>query len=433
MSSITIELLMLITILVVGAMFAASETALLSFKNSDLDYVKESESSVYKYLKHWLKEPNAILSTILISNNTMNIFLSALSTSFLAKHYGVNNAVLLSTLIVTLIILVFGEITPKLIAKNYSRAISFKVIRPITFFSKVFYPLVFLLTKISRIIGKILGLTLLDKEIVVTEKDIRSMIFLGNEEGTITTEKKDMLEGIFRFSDMDAGDLVIPRQNVFMLKAEDKISDVIIEIMDKGYSRVPIYEDNTDNIIGAVYVKDLVSYLYNGKSNLELRNAMREINFIPETKKALDILKEFKERKIHIAVVVDEYGGTVGVVTIEDLLEQIVGDINDEFDKEQVNIKQLEENTYLIRGDVDIEEINKETKLCLPEHEEYDSLGGFITYVSGKVPSKSEVFVHGSIEIIIKEVDKHAVKYAIVKKLPIVEELNLENKNEDLD
>jgi putative hemolysin len=296
MNSLTTDLSTLLILLVVSGFFAASETALLSFKNSDLEQFKKAKKSVYPYLRNWLKEPISILSTILISNNAINILLSALSTNFIAKHYGENNAILLSTLAVTFIILVFGEITPKLIAKNYSGRISFRVIKPLTFFSKVFYPLIFLLTKISKLIGGILGLKILDKEIVVTEKDIRSMIFFGNEEGTITTEKRDMLEGIFSFSDMNAGDLVTPRHNVFMLKAEDKISDVLSGVMDKGYSRIPIYEDNIDNIIGAVYVKDLVSHLYKGRSDLKLRDIMRNISFIPETKKALDIIKDFKSK-----------------------------------------------------------------------------------------------------------------------------------------
>ncbi|HCB64206.1 MAG TPA: HlyC/CorC family transporter [Fusobacteria bacterium] len=416
MGTVYVIIVSLVSLLVLSGVFSASETALLSFKNVELEKISAGKTRIYNALRYWLKNPNGILSTILIANNAINILVSSLTTNLIANYYAKDNAVVLSTFLVTIAILIFGEITPKLIAKNYSSQVSRLVISPLTYISRIIYPLVFMLTQTSKIVARIFGLSIVDKEIAtVTETDIRSLISVGGEEGVIEKERREMLDGILDFSDLSVSDLVVPRQNVFMLKSTDRISDVFTEIVEKGFSRIPIYKDNIDNIIGALYMKDLIPALKNGKLDSEVTEFMRDISFVPETKTAFSLLKEFKDQKVHIAAVVDEYGGTVGIITIEDILEQIVGDINDEFDKSEINIKQLEENKFLIKASLDIDEINEKTGLNIPENEEYDSLGGFITYLIGRVPNKGEVLHWGNLEIFVKDVDKHAVKYATVK------------------
>lgn len=419
MSYSTINLIIIVFLLIISGIFSASETALLSFKNMDFENLKRDNPKLHATLRKWLENPSSILSTVLISNNAINIFLSALATDIMSRYYDRGPTLIFTTLVVTVSILIFGEITPKLIAKNYASSISKKVIIPLTMFSSILYPIIFLLTSISKIVARIIGLNIEDREITVTEKDIRSLIFFGSEEGVIDREKRDMLDAIFKFNDLTADDLVTPRHNVFMLKSSDKIGEVIASIMDKGFSRIPVYEENIDNIIGAVYVKDLMPYLKNGLLNLTLKEIMRDTHFVPETKSAFSLLKEFREQKIHMAVVVDEYGGTVGIITIEDILEEIVGEIRDEFDKDVVDIRKLDKDKYIIKGDLDIDEINKETKFNIPESDEYDSLGGFIASITGRMPKKGEVINWKNFNIVVREVGKHAVKYAMIEKLDI--------------
>lgn len=410
------SLYFLMLIIVFSGMFSAAETALLSFKSMNLEDLKKKSPRTYEALKYWKKNSNTVLSTILIINSGLSVLVASLATALIAKRYpdSENLAIFISTSAVTIVMLIFGEITPKIIAKNYSDKVSKIVIIPIRIMSKIFFPLVFILTHIAKLIGRLLGLNIVDKEIKITEGDIRSYISEGKAEGAIAEDKKDMLEGVFSFSNLRVHELAVPRQNVFMLKSSQIIKDVIGEIVDKGFSRIPVYEDNIDNIVGIVYVKDLINTLQKGSLNIPLKKIMRDIFFVPETKSAFSLLKEFRESKIHMAAVIDEYGGTVGVVTIEDILEEIVGDIKDEFDKEQITVKKMSANKYLVQAALDVDEVNSATGLNIPESEEYDSLGGFLISITGKVPEKSENISWGNAEFHIRDVSKNAITFVVV-------------------
>lgn len=414
----TIQVIVFISLIVISAFLSASETALLSFTNIDLKNIGEKNPRIYKALRYWLKNPNYILSAILILNNMSNILVSSISTYVVQQNTnGGYNVVAITTILVSFIVIVFGEITPKLIAKNYSGTLSKISIIPITFISKVFYPLVYVLTFMSKILSWIFGFRIKEKNIMITEKDILSLISVGEEEGVIQGEKKDMIDGIFNFASKQVGDIVIPRPNVFMLEADITLTEALPEIVDRGYSRVPIFEENVDDIIGALYSKDLVNVLIKGNyENLKVKDLMREIHYVPDTKNSLDLLKELREKKIHMAVVLDEYGGTVGIVTIEDMLEEIVGDIEDEFDKETIDIKKLDEDRFLIKASIDLEDLNEKLNLDIPLSEDYDSLGGFIIYLMGKVPKKGESIKWQSLKFTVAEVDKHTIKDILIRK-----------------
>ena len=422
MSTTIISLIVLISLLTLSGFISASETALLSFKNMDLEAIGKTNPVVYNSLKYWLKRPNDILSAILITNNASNILISSLSTSLIIKYYDGTAGIVISTAIATLVVLIFGEITPKLIAKNYSSAVSQNVITPIIWMSKILFPFVFILTSISKFIGWIFRFKILENDMMVTEKDIMSLISVGEEEGIINEEKKEMLDSVFNFSHLTVSDIVVPRQKVYMLDANTKLSEVWEEMMEKGFSRVPIFDDHMDNITGAVYVKDLIPLFQKGSLDISLKTFQREIQFVPETKNAFSLLKEFREEKIHMAIVVDEYGGTVGIITIEDILEEIVGDIRDEYDKEHITIKKLSENRFLVQASLDIEDVNEETGLEIPESENYDSIGGFVISLIGRVPQKDETIKWKNLRFFTKDVDKHRIKYVIItKKDPVVE------------
>ncbi len=414
----TIQVIVFISLIVISAFLSASETALLSFTNIDLKNIGEKSPRIYKALRYWLKNPNYILSAILILNNMSNILISSISTYVVQQNTnGGYNVIAITTILVSFIVIVFGEITPKLIAKNYSGVLSKISIIPITFISKVFYPLVYVLTFMSKIISWIFGFRIKEKNMMITEKDILSLISVGEEEGVIQGEKKDMIDGIFNFASKQVGDIVIPRPNVFMLEADIPLTEAIPEIVERGYSRIPIYEENVDDIIGALYSKDLVSILIKGEySNFKVKDLMREIHYVPDTKNSLDLLKELRERKIHMAVVLDEYGGTVGIVTIEDMLEEIVGDIEDEFDKETIDIKKMDEDRFVIKASIDLEDLNEKLNLEIPLSEDYDSLGGFIIYLMGKVPQKGESIKWQNLKFTVAEVDKHTIRDVLLRK-----------------
>lgn len=410
-------LVFLLFLVLLSGILSASETSFMLFSNVDLKEEEGNSSSrIYNALRYWIDNPNTILSSVLILNNVANILISSISTSFMHSFLDKGeNVVLLSTLIVSTVVIIFGEITPKIIARNYSKSISRTFIVPMIFIARLMYPLTLVLTWISRFISWIFGFKVLEGGIAVTEKDILSLVSVGEEEGSIGVDKKEMIHGIFNFTNSNVGDLCVPRKNVYMLDASLTLKSVWREILDSGFSRVPIYEDSIDNIVGALYIKDLLAVATGSNLDIPIKEHMREITFVPETKDPLSLLKEFRERKTHIAVVVDEYGGTSGIITIEDILEEIVGEINDEYDKEEEEIKKIDSEKWIVKASLHIDDLNEELKLSIPISEDYDTLGGFLYSIMGKVPKMGDSTKWGNLIFTIAEIEGHTIKNVAIK------------------
>lgn len=412
--------ILLIILVTMSAFFSASETALTAFNRSKLKAIAEKNQRKADLLKGWLKKPNEILTALLIGNNIVNILASSIATMVAISILGNNSrAIAISTGAMTILLLIFGEITPKVVAKAYSTHISNAVIKLVYMLSKLFLPISKILMIVSKLIARMFGVKIDEIAFLITEEEIKSVVSVGEEEGVIEEEEKKMIHSIFEFTDTTVKEIMIPRTTVFAVEASKTLEEIWDVITGNGYSRIPVYEEGIDNIIGVFYIKDIFNVIRDGKLNMQVKSFIREAYFVPETKALVEMLEEFKKKHIHMAIVLDEYGGTSGIITIEDLIEEIVGDINDEFDIEHdEEIKKVADNKYIIDAMLDVEFLNEELSIDLPVSEDYDSLGGYIYSVLGRVPLEKDTITHdnGKVEIRVLEVDNRRIVKALIIK-----------------
>ena len=412
--------ILLIILVTMSAFFSASETALTAFNRSKLKAIAEKNQRKADLLKGWLKKPNEILTALLIGNNIVNILASSIATMVAISILGNNSrAIAISTGAMTILLLIFGEITPKVVAKAYSTHISNAVIKLVYMLSKLFLPISKILMVVSKLIARIFGVKIDEIAFLITEEEIKSVVSVGEEEGVIEEEEKKMIHSIFEFTDTTVKEIMIPRTTVFAVEASKTLEEIWDVITGNGYSRIPVYEEGIDNIIGVFYIKDIFNVIRDGKLNMQVKSFIREAYFVPETKALVEMLEEFKKKHIHMAIVLDEYGGTSGIITIEDLIEEIVGDINDEFDIEHdEEIKKVADNKYIIDAMLDVEFLNEELSIDLPVSDDHDSLGGYIYSVLGRVPLEKDTITHdnGKVEIRVLEVDNRRIVKALIIK-----------------
>lgn len=412
------DIIVLIVLILFSGFFSASETALTSFKTSDLEDIEKENKKTAGLLKCWLKNPNEILTGMLLGNNIVNILASSIATALTIKFIGNSSkSLLITTVIMTVLILIFGEITPKIMAKNNSKKFSKLAIRPIYYFGLLMKPIVKLLMWASMITGRILGVEVKNTNMMLTEEDLISFVNVGKAEGIIEEEEQEMIHSIVGLGEINAKEIMTPRTSMFAVEGTKTLDDIWEQMIEVGFSRIPVYEGTIDNIIGVLYIKDVLSYLKGHSTDIQVKKLVREAYYVPETKSIIEILKEFKSKKVHIALVLDEYGGIGGIVTIEDLLEEIVGEIRDEFDnEEEETIKELEENQYEIDAMLDIETINKALDILLPLSEDYESLGGLMMSELGKIPEIGDVVRFQDMKLVVTKIDKKRVSKVEIQR-----------------
>ena len=418
-------MLILVILILLSGFFSASEAALSAYRSNYLEKLdEEKHPKKYAVMKKWLKDPNAMLTGIVIGNNVVNILASSIATIVIVNYFGnKGSSVALATAIMTILILIFGEISPKLMARNNSAKIAEAVSVIIYVLSIILTPVVYCLIFISRFVGRILGVNMTSPQLMITEEDIISFVNVGNAEGIIEEDEKEMIHSIVTLGETSAKEVMTPRTSMLAFEAAKTINEVWDEIIDNGFSRIPIYEETIDNIIGILYVKDLMEHIKNNELDLPIKQFVRSAYFVPETKSIIEILKEFRGLKVHIAIVLDEYGGVVGLVTIEDLIEEIVGEIRDEYDDEDESFfKKVADNEYEVDAMTDIETINKELELNLPISEDYESLGGLIVTTTGKICEVGDEVQIDNIYLKVLEVDKMRVSKVFIRILDEVKE-----------
>ena len=413
------NIVLLIVLILLSGFFSASETALTSFRSTNLEKFEESkEGKKIELLKKWLKNPNEMLTGLLVGNNVVNILASSIATVVTINIMGgtSSSSVAIATVGMTVILLIFGEITPKIIAKNYSVQIAGVVIRIIYLLALVLKPIIKILMFISKFLARLLGIDLKDQAIMVTAEDIKSLVNVGEAEGIIEEEEKEMIHSIVGFSETTAKEVMTPRTSMLAFEGDETLDEVWDEIIENGFSRIPVYEETIDNIIGVFYVKDVLSIVKKGETNVPIKNFVRPGYFVPETKSITEILQDFRKMKVHIALILDEYGGIVGLVTIEDLIEEITGEIRDEFDHEEDEfIHKIDENTYEVDGMLDIETLDKELNIKLPESEDYESLGGLIITELGRVAVVNDEITVSGVKLKVLEVEKMRVAKVLIE------------------
>ncbi|WP_418965368.1 hemolysin family protein [Cetobacterium sp.] len=412
------DIIILVVLILLSGFFSASETALTSFKTTDLEDIEKSNKKTAHLLKKWLKSPNEILTGMLLGNNIVNILGSSIATALAINIMGNSpRSLAIVTAVMTVLILIFGEITPKIMAKNNSKRFSKLVIGPIYYFGILMKPIVKILMWTSILIGRILGVEVKTENIMFTEEDLISFVNVGEAEGIIEEEEKEMIHSIVGLGETNAKEIMTPRTSMFAVEGNKTLDDIWEEMIEAGFSRIPVYEETIDNIIGVLYTKDVLNYLKEHSTDTQVKELVREAYYVPETKSIIEILQEFKSKKVHIALVLDEYGGIGGVLTIEDLLEEIVGEIRDEFDnEEEESIKEIDDNRYEVDAMLDIETINKNLSIDLPISEDYESLGGLIMSELGKIPAIGDIVEFEDVKLIVVEVEKMRVSKVEIQR-----------------
>lgn len=395
------SILLILGLLLVNAFFAAAEMAIVSVNKTKVDSLAENGNKKAIALKKLTSEPTKFLSTIQVGITLSGLFASASATTGitvqldnLLKRIGIPYSGQISVIIITIILsyftLVFGELFPKRMALQKSEAISMIAIRPLVFVSKITSPFVKLLSGSTNTLVKLSGIKTDNLEEEVSKEEIKSLIEVGQEQGVINETEKEMINGIFEFDDTLAKEVMTPRTDVFMINIETPINKIKNSIVEENFSRIPVYEEDSDNIIGILYIKDFYAEaLDKGLENISIRDMLRKPYFVPETKNIDDLFKELQNTKNHMAILIDEYGGFSGIVTIEDLIEEVMGNIFDEYDESEPDIKKLDSNTYLVNGLLPIGELNEHLDLSL-QSENTDTIGGFIINIMGSIPTSND-------------------------------------------
>jgi putative hemolysin len=410
---ITFELILLSIGLFLSGFFSASETALFSISKIKALHIAKDGSKTGQLILKMKEDSHTLLTTILIGNNLVNIGASAVATS-LAISYFKSNAVGIATGIMTILILIFGEIFPKSFANTNNIIVAKIVIYPVFWLSKLFFPFIYLLNFIPRLQGVID----ISHE-TVTEDELMTMVEVVKDDGEIKAEEKELITNIFEFDDTSCSEIMTPRADMFVIDVSDTMD--IEHILKTGFSRIPVIEDTIDNVVGILHVKDLfVSYqkacALNSETSLDVKTIMRKPYFIPESKKLDLLLQDFKQKKNHIAVVVDEHGGVAGIVTLEDVIEEIFGEIIDETDRLAPDIVRLKGNKWLVSGKIDVDDLNKEIQIKIPESKTYDTFSGFFLEQIGRIPKPGESIIVDKWTITVKDMDGNRIQNFIIKK-----------------
>jgi putative hemolysin len=367
--------IILFIFLCLSAFFSSAETAFISLSDIRIQHLIDQERRGIRRVKKLKDNNQRLLITVLIGNNLVNISASSIATSMAIQVFH-SNAIGIAVGIMTILILIFGEIVPKNIAmaKNEPLAIfSAPILQVLQY---VLYPVILILELITILLSKPFENEQSDP--IITEEEIKSVVSLGEEVGEVQEDERIMIHNIFRFSDLRADEIMIDRTHTFSIDSETEIEKAAADVVSKGYSRIPVYKEKPDNIVGILYAKDMLAAILSGHHKEKVKEFIRPAMFIPESMLLDDLLTEFRKEKVHIALVTDEHGGISGLITIEDLLEEIVGEIYDETDNEEIMIRKVDDNKSLVRGETEIEEVNRELQLNLSEKEDYETISGFI-------------------------------------------------------
>ncbi len=403
--SIILKVLLLFVLIIVNAFFAMSEIAIISLNDTKMQRLAEEGNKKAKQIVKLTENSSRFLSTIQIgvtlagfltsasaSQNFADMLTNALAKTAVADAIplGVINgtSIVVITIITSYFSLVLGELAPKRIGMQIPEKVSFKVVGILTFIASAMKPFVKVLSLSTNAVVRLFGFDPNADEEEVTEEEIRMMVDVGGEKGVIEDTQKEMIDNIFEFDDLDAGDIMTHRTEMTAIEVTRSLEEVAELAIENGYSRIPVYEDDPDSIVGVLYAKDLLKYVgHNIPADLTIAQVMRKALYVPETQSCGDLFEAMNKSRTQFAVVVDEYGGTAGIVTLEDVLESIVGNIQDEYDDEEEEIKQINETTFTIDGTTDLDEVNELVGVELPEGD-YDTLGGFVLSLLGYLPEK---------------------------------------------
>jgi len=407
-----LHILGLLVLFVLSAFFSGSETALMSMDRLRVKYLAEKDRPGARKLDELLERPEGLLSAILVGNNVVNIMLSVFATTLFIKFFG-GQGELMTILILTPLLLIFSEVCPKTYAANYPEKLSFIVLRPIRFVMWFLRPVTWLVSGTSSLLTSFLQGE--EKRPLISEDEIRTIIEFGEQAGVVAEDKRRMLHGVFDLSSIRVRDVMVPRTEVVGIEASASFADVIKLVAQSHHSRFPVYDGDLDRVVGVIHSKDVLNY-FDRPDEFCLPELARPPYFVPEAKPIETLMQAFRRKHLHLAIVVDEYGGVEGLCTLEDIVEEIVGEIQDEYDEEELLIKNLGSNHYLVDGSASLRYINRRFSLNLSE-EHVTTLAGFILDSLGTIPEEGDVCESDGASFTVREVEGRRIEQ-IEMRLP---------------
>ncbi len=400
-------------LLLISAFFSGSETAFFSLTKSNVQKLAQGKSAAGKQVAFLLQEAKKLLVAIIIGNTITNVAIATIATLLATKlnesfQWNETIFLLLNVVLITLVILIFSEIIPKITAVKNAKKLATKLVYPLTFFYYLFLPLSIVFTMLTDLFSNALGLK--RDKLLLTDEELKSLVDVGEEKGALEKDEKEMIHSIMEMSDTLAREIMVPRTDMLGVDKTASLNQVLNLVKDSMHSRIPVYDDSIDNIVGILFLKDLLPFIRKRNTdNFDLSKLAHPAYYVPEQKKINELLREFQQERIHMAIVVDEYGGTSGLVTLEDVIEEIVGEIQDEYDSETPLFEKINDTTFIVDASMQLDEINEELGLSLPTEEGVDTLAGFLLGQFGSVPKSKEKINYNGYEFIIEKATKKRI------------------------
>jgi CBS domain containing-hemolysin-like protein len=410
----------IVVLLLFAAFLALAEMSIARTSKVKAHHLADQKRPGSAQLLDVVGDPAPYLNIVLLLTLIAHLGGTALATKLALDAFGTGGEAV-ATAVMTFLVFVFAEVAPKTYAVMHTERTALLIARPVYYVGKVLRPIGRLLILIANaIISPLPGRTL-PKGPFVTEEEIRHMVDVAEEEQEIEEEERELIHSVFEFGDTVVREVMVPRPDMVTAPADATVGEVLETIVKAGYSRIPIYEGDNDNIVGVLYAKDLLKRVHESKGDLKVSSLARAPLFVPEQKRVSDLLREMQEQRVHMAIVIDEYGGTAGLVTIEDLIEEIVGEIVDEYDQEEPLVEPVDEDSIRVDAKMSIDEVNEMLKVELP-HEEWDTVGGLVFGLTGRVPFPGERVRFDSLEFLTERVTGRRIQKVVITKLPQAEE-----------
>jgi len=397
-------IIIFIFLLILSAFFSGTETAYF--------HIRKHRKETPEKIKSVLDSPQRLLVSLLTGNTIVNVSIASLAayiTAGFADDYtwSKSTLILMEVLVVSVVVLIFGEILPKMIAIKYSKEYALKMYTPLKIMMFILSPIAQGFNAITNVVIKIIPFR--KEKIFDSEEELKILAELGEEEGTLQEEESDMIQSIFDFKEKTVGEIITPRVDIVSLKSDESIDKAMDIIGERQFSKIPIYIDTIDNIKGILYAKDIIPYLMGSRPNVNLQTLARQPFFVPETKPIDDLMEEFKLRKTSIAIVVDEWGGTEGLVTLEDVVEEVMGEIRDPYDQEESNVLKQSDGSFIVDGSITIYDLEEDTDIEFPDDRDYDTLGGFILDILTDIPQTGEQVEFNDMVFTVQTVENNRI------------------------
>jgi len=418
-----VKLIILFCLLVFSAFFSGSEVALFSLDKKKIKGDFANHTLLLNYIYALLDKPRRLLVTVLLGNTVVNVAASIITVAFALELAAILNtplelALLVQIILLTILILLFGELIPKVIASKNPVKFAKVIVVPMYWISVILYPIAEIITELIKAASKKIKFD--RTRDVMSGHELTKLAELGQEQGAIEKEEQEIITSIVELRSVRVGEIMTPRVDIVAVSENAGIEAIIKTITESGHSRLPLFKDDLDEILGIIYAKDLLPYLKDkaSKEVISLRGLSRKPMYVPEIKRVKDMLHEFQEKKLHIAIVVDEYGGTSGLVTLEDVIEEVVGEIWDEFDREEKSINKISKDKFVVLGKTSINEFNETLGFqLLPETDDYDTIGGFVLSNAASIPEEGYSFKIEDYSITVKKIVNKRINKILVEKI----------------